>query len=285
MDDVDLPRLAGQFVAQILFVIPAVYFASRLGGQQPTSRRLANAALVLGLLVFIAPENTTRLGVWGGPMLRLTMGVVRSAIGVLGLVFVVLAWRQKSDGGIGWGRLVAATFFCLLHMLAGLGMIALWVLAGHASTPQEYVAPDDSFKVMVPSTSWKAVVGKDGTNFVHLVPQMRVQVTPVRQDQSKDDFDRHAQRFREFVEKEPKAKAQIQSLTTVAGDPGQLMTGREETDKGNVFVGHGLVWSRSKKCTFEIVMEGQPKLSSEVGRREEWEFFEKSARTFFQSIE
>lgn len=97
--------------------LPAFFSFVATCKPRPLSLRLANFALGCGFLGMVAVEPFffRENGTYSF-FAMVVCGIVRVCISLIGIVLAILAYRHRSDGGVGWGRPLWAIFFCLHHL-------------------------------------------------------------------------------------------------------------------------------------------------------------------------
>ncbi len=161
------------------------------------------------------------------------------------------------------------------NLTAGVGVLvasgALLVdhIALNSQSSWVYAAPDDSYRLMLPSRAWQQAPVDEGgaaAAFVCRQPQMQVQVF-VKPRQAKADFARAVEIFRGAVESDPRRRerTRLREGVNAAGHPYVLSTALETTADGeSVLVAHALVWNAERQLVVEVVFEGV--LSSHSGQ-------------------
>lgn len=155
-------RLVGGLLVSALLACPALYFLAKAFGAGPRSRRLANLALFCGLTTFVMPEVSLGWSPadWAG--LFIGSGVVHLVLGLAGVTLALAALVARRDGGVGLARPLTGGAFCLLHLMAGASLILFgsWT---RPATPWVYQAPDDAYRLTLPSPQWKQAPMKGAT--------------------------------------------------------------------------------------------------------------------------
>jgi hypothetical protein len=287
-----LPELVGPFLVVLLFAYPSLYFFGRGLARGPRSRRLANLALFCGLAALIVPEYIVSLVITDhSARLFLYSGVARALIGLVGILLALGAIFTRRDGGVGLARPILGGAFSLLHLIAGAALLVLGYFTG-SSTPWVYQSPDGAFRLTLPSQLWKQSPATEKTGVVAFVrpilPRMQAKVLSVKQRQTTLDFERAAEFFRTFVEKDPQRRGRLKFRdgTNAAGNTYSYCTLMESSPDGTaVFSAHSVVWCPNKQLVVEVIFEGLPTMHSQTGKAAEMEAIEKSAETICLSVE
>jgi hypothetical protein len=280
----------GRLLAVLLFASPALYFLRQGLKLGPRSLKLANFALFCGLATFVAPEVALGLTTVGQPDLSLAAGIVRSLLGLIGIVLALLAFSSISDGGVSWARPATAVCFCLIHLMVGAGLLASSWFMSHAGTPWVYESPDGDYRLTMPSQHWKQAPTTEGSAdvaFVRSGPQMQAAVKVMRQ-QTQDDFAWAPDRFQDKWVTHPqlRGQAKFREGINAANNSYRYCTAMDSSPDGKpVFVAHVFVWCPAKQLVIEVIVEGLPSMLSKTGQAAEMAIFEKSAETICLSVE
>jgi hypothetical protein len=112
--------ISGNWILWTVFLmgcLPAFASFMAIRKPRPLSLRLANFALGCGFLGMVAVEPFFFRENGTLPFYAIVIcGIVRVGISLIGIVLAILAYRNRGDGGVGWGRPLAAVLVCLQHL-------------------------------------------------------------------------------------------------------------------------------------------------------------------------
>jgi hypothetical protein len=193
----DPAYLAGKLTGFGLLAIPALFFLDRSFRANHRSLRLTNLALFLGLLIFVLPELAFGWTKEGRPGPLLVSGIIRIALALTGMGLAIAGLAIKADGGVGYVRPFIAGGCCFLLLL--IGLCSLFFAAMNApSEPWTYQAPNNEYRLTLPSKQWKQLSSFGGPGlvvFARDVPQMHARVFRVKQQQTREDYEHDVRAF------------------------------------------------------------------------------------------
>lgn len=284
-------KVAGSLCAALLFGLPAFASFAHARGPRPFSLRMANFALGCGFLAIVLPEMVWTRGPDPSPLVLLISAVVRFGIVVAGIILAVVAFVYRGDGGVSWGRPLAAGIVCLFHLavagvllLAAVGTLGMGLMDG--GTPWTYQAPDGAFSITLPSQQWEKLPDKDPDYDAVFVrrrsPAMRVNVL-VKRQQPRSFYTLKVKQVRDLLTKAN--QVQIEEGPKDDGPTYTFFTGWETTADGKtIFIAGASWWLPDKKTVVTLFMEGHPVMLSDLGKSAEKDSFLKAAKTICLSV-
>jgi hypothetical protein len=287
-------QLIGRLTAVVCFAALALFFLVRGLMATQTSRRLANLALCCGLTSFCSVEFALGWTPAQHPDLFNTLAVVRLALGLLGVVFTVLALvRRRQDQGTGVFRPLLGGSLSLLHIAVGAFYFVLTSspfldAAGDQATAWVHTEPEHGLRLTFPSDRWKRTNARSGVGFFHQSPRMQVGIFAVYPRQSEADFRTGATRLLARMESDPTLKASLKRRDgeNAKGHRFVYFQGVERGERGQeVFVASSLTWIAEKELMAHLIFEGIPTMQSRTGRASELAAFEKAAEAILSSLE
>lgn len=291
MDSIESSRAFADLIVRLLLVLPPVYFLVRALSAESRSRRLANFALLCGLLALTLPEDAICkfAGVSRSPVL-LVSGVARVALACTGIVLAVFAFRARGDGGVSGARPIFAGILSALHLLSGVGML-IFGSVGTPGTPWVYQFKDGLWSMTLPSKSWQQVADPSHPGritFVHPRPYASAIVMEVIPNQSEEDYTRIAADIRKSIEANlgESKRPEWRQVTNAAKNPCQYVSAVEKPDSNQpVFVAQSTTWCRQKNVVVEIVIECPLTMRSEIARSATLEAMQRDAEAICMSVE
>jgi hypothetical protein len=283
------PKLLGGLFALLFFGIPAFASFAHARKPRPLSLRLANFALGCGFLGLVLWELLFIVDGEFPAQAMLISGFVRLGIIATGMVLAILAFVKRGDGGVGWGRPLAAVLVCVFHLFMTSGIFMFALMRTGVGNPWTYQAPDGAFSITLPSAQWEQVPAKDPANevsFSRRRPDMRANVT-IDRGKTRFFYTLKVKQIRDLLTG-PKALASQVQFEEGPKDDGPTFlyfTGWETTADGKtLFVAGACWWFPDKKAVITVFLEGQAVMAGITGKAAEKDTFLKSARSICMSV-
>jgi hypothetical protein len=249
-------------------------------------------ALVCGFTVFCAPEAA--FAAQGGlhPLFLRLSGVVRLAVGVLGCVLAVRAFRaRRLDHAVGPVRPVLGGLASAFHAFAGFALFTIPTLFSlpTGETAWAYESPEFGFRLTLPSAEWREAKMKDGTlSFSHKVHRMHAAVRDVTAAPKEQDFHAAVKRMNASFGGAANrvSRPTIRQGLNSHGHAYWFATFLDVDEAGQtVFVATAVCWREEARQIVHIIFEAKPRTVSEMGRASEMRLFENAAETICLSVE
>jgi len=285
----NLAGTLGYLLGFIFLSIPALASLASAVKAKKRSQRLADFALVCGFSALVLPELLILKTTDYSPTLLLGSALVRALIAAAGIIFAVLAFVFRKDGGVGVGRPLAGGLICLVHL--GIASVLLVFGSMGGGTPWIYQSPDGLYQLTLPSQHWQHVPGKEGPDVVNFArnrpPQMHASVR-VKRQQTQRDYSSAVERFKaQFANNvQQLGNPQFREGTGQAGRTYMYFTAVETSKEGKtVFVATAIWWCPDKKTLLFLIVESLPVMASQMGQAAEKDTFVKDAETICLSVQ